>query len=174
MATTYEKVTDVAVTELCEKMLSVYHGDLKGAGVTVDLVWHHRTDSEGNDVPMKAGGYSAAAKIRVTSLKDRAKGNADAEIVIDQPTWNDLHENQRAALIDHELEHLALVVSDGGEPKTDNLGRPRLKLAPHDWRLEGFVSVVGRHQDAALECENLVRFVNSESGQMVMQWGQKG
>lgn len=168
MPTTYVAAEiDDPVRDVLKQQLARNHPDI---GVAVDVLWHTKTDGNGMSMPMMCRGYSAAAKVRVVPVPQRAKGAGDAEITIDRPTWDGLTEQQRAALIDHELQHLEVCVDADGVTKRDCLGRPKVRLVPHDWHLEGFAEVVKRHKDAALEQQSLVRFITSKTGQMVMSF----
>jgi Putative phage metallopeptidase len=107
--TTYERCP-TAISAMIERALQAYHPDLKKEGVTIDcLVIRRESKKEGPVQALKQNGYPLLAKTQVTSLADRARGVADAKLVIDAYGWERISDKRRVALVDHELEHLALV-----------------------------------------------------------------
>lgn len=158
MPTTYEKATEAQ--PYLDSMLNKYHRNLKEEGVTFDLVFAYAEKDENGDPKgpaVKHGGYAAAATVRIIGLKDRAKGMADAEILIDGDNWDDLNKSRREALIDHELEHLTLV------GKRDDLSRPRLKMRMHDHQFGWFDIVAKRHGENSYEVTQFQNFKASQS-----------
>lgn len=145
-----------------ERMQSEYHSDLQD--VTVDAVFVF-DDEASSEVVLKHQGYSAAAVIRITPVRDRTLGVADAVITIDRATWLTLSALQRDALIDHELQHLEWVHDKEGHPKSDALGRPKLSTRRHDHQIGYFTDVVKRHGDSALEIR-AARYLIAEIGQL--------
>ena len=103
------------------------------------------------------------AVVRITPLKDRALGMADASIVIDRAGWLALSQLQREALVDHELTHLTRKVDkETGELLVDALDRPKLVMRRHDHQIGFFCDVAARHGEAAPE----VRLANSLVSEM--------
>jgi hypothetical protein len=147
----------------------------------------HDYDREGEQIPsLKLHGYACAATVRATTLKQRALGQRDALIVFDAFTWERLDDDERRAVIDHELYHLQVVSEERGVPfvlwdpvakciatvpKHDDLGRPKLKLRLHDWHLGGFRAIAERHGDAALEVRAF-RSTADEHGQFLLDLGE--
>ena len=158
MAKTF--TTDSEVEEMAAAAMRQYHPDLHGADVTLQVLMAAAVDKDGDDVPaLKKNGLPAAALVKIASLEDRARGIPDVKILVDQYAWDRMPESSRTALLDHELEHVAIVVDkDTGKLKRDDLGRPRLRLRPHDWELTGFVAVAERHREAAVEVRALRAF----------------
>lgn len=105
-------------------------------------------------------GYPAAATIRVVSEEDRAAGGPDVILSIDHDRWEELNENERYALIHHELHHLDPVklrpsIDGGSFCDVDNLGRPKIKLRRHDFEIGGFNTIVERHKDDCIEWQSI-------------------
>lgn len=149
------------VVAILNDMVASYHGELKEAEVTVDMLWvRANADDNGDPVgpALKHNGYQAAAVVRIIGLKDRAKGNADAEIVLDGDRWEEWDDDQKAAIIDHELTHLELATDGDGNVKRDDLGRPKLRMRKHDHQFGWFDSVVRRHGVAAIEHQQAKSF----------------
>jgi hypothetical protein len=100
-------------------------------------------------------GAAVAARVRVIPLDQRMNNEHDAEIQISRLWWNEAKRENRLAVIDHELCHLALVRKDG-RVQYDDLGRPRLRLRHGDWDVgDGFAEVVQRHGIHAQEYRNM-------------------
>jgi hypothetical protein len=174
MPTTYEKCGDNVVSVM-RRMIKEHHPDLIEADVKIQCLFANAgKDKQGNHKPaVKRQGVACSAKVRIVSLKDRAAGNADSEIILDENVWNRLSKEEREALFDHELEHLIPKREgghDGAPIETDDLGRPKLKLKPHDWEVWGFQSIVERHGKAALEFQAAQQF-RDEFGQLLM-WAE--
>lgn len=170
MATIYEKCDeDAPQSKAIAAMMHKYHVDLEKAGVTVECLL--ATNPDGS--PVKHHGWPCYAKIKIMSLEQRVAGSADARMVIDLDRWSDLHENQRNALVDHELEHLELVLDKLKKPKRDDIDRPKLRIKPHDYELTGFDSVIRRHEDAAIEVANYRKFEMTDGCQMLLEFAGK-
>jgi hypothetical protein len=163
MAKCYE-ICGADVDKMVLTSMKKQHREIAEEGVTVQCIFVF--DGSKHSC-LSLHGYPAAAVVRRTSLKDRAKGMADAEIVIDKVWWDAASTDQQEALIDHELEHLELALDANNAVKEDDLGRPKLKLKPHDWQLGGFASIVKRHGSAACEFQ-MAKAFKDEFGQLLM------
>lgn len=143
---TYSAAPDAA--SCIEKIRAAHHADLEGITVSALFVF----DDESGDGVLKHQGYDAGAVVRITPLRDRAAGMADAQIVIDRSNWLTLSQPQRDALIDHELTHLTRAVDkETGEPLCDAIDRPKLKMRKHDHQFGWFDQVAERHGEASPE-----------------------
>lgn len=151
-----------------ERMQEEHHPDL--AKVTVGALFVF--DDEKSESVLKHQGYPAAAVVRITPLKDRALGLADAIVVVDRAYWAGLGAAQMNALIDHELEHLTTVVDpDTGKRKFDGLDRPKLAMRQHDHQLGWFDAVARRHGEASPEiCQ--ARQLLEQTKQLYFDFGQ--
>lgn len=163
MPTTYELADDQVVTRMT-KVLRKYHGDIETLETNVGVLM--ATNSDGPAVT-KTGGYPCAAKVRIVSLKDRAAGMPDAQIIIDAKVWADLTNEERDSLLDHELEHLKPSPDKNGQPRRDDLGRPKLKMQMHDAEIGMFKCIVERHGESALDAQIATKFID-EWGQLLM------
>ena len=157
---TYSHAPDA--DDCIKKIHYEHHEDLVGVRVGALFVF----DDESSAPVLKHQGYPAGAVIRITPLKDRALGIADAVVVIDRASWLALSQPQRDALIDHELTHLERAVDkDTGEMRVDILGRPKLKMRRHDHQIGFFSGVAARYGEAAPEVR-LARSLLSEMRQL--------
>lgn len=91
------------------------------------------------------------AFIKINSLKLRIKGMKDAEITLDKSVWDNLNDQARVALIDHELTHLQIATDKEGNVKYDDANRPKLKMRRHDYQMGWFREVALRHGEYSPE-----------------------
>lgn len=155
--------------DMCiERMQDAHHADLEGVTVTALFAF----DTESTLPVLKHQGYPAGAVVRITPVKDRALGMADATIVIDRAGWLALSGRQRDALIDHELTHLARKIDkETGEVVFDVLERPKLQMRKHDHQFGWFDEVAQRHGQASAEVRQARRLMES-SGQLYFDFEQ--
>lgn len=103
-------------------------------------------------------GRVVQGQCRKTSLKERALGHGDAEVMLDGDWWETANPDQQAALLDHELHHI--VVTE----KTDDCERPIIKLRDHDFEVGWFRVIAERHGRNSGECAQAAK-VMVEHGQ---------
>lgn len=125
------------LTSTINRMQIAYHPDLQGVTVGALFVF----DEESSAQVLKYQGYPAGAVVRISPLRDRALGIADAVIIVDRAYWQSLSAAQKDALLDHELEHLERATDEEtGKPKRDALGRPKLNWADRSSRCAGTIT----------------------------------
>lgn len=145
------------VAELAREILCEFttHKPLLDARVKVDFIFAH-ADVDANGIKRRPaivhGGVRALGYCRRLGLKDRTMGRGDAEIVLDGDWWIEATAKQSRALLDHELHHIEVVTDKHGRVQWDDLGRPRLKLRPHDFEFGWFIEIARRHGVASQEC----------------------
>jgi ABC-type branched-subunit amino acid transport system substrate-binding protein len=145
-----------------------HHLDLDGVTVTALFVF----DLEATEPVLKHQGYPAAAVVRITPVRDRALGIADATVVIDRSTWLTLSQRQRDALVDHELTHLNRVLDEDTElPLTDAVDRPKLAMRRHDLQIGIFTEILERHGEASYEAK-MAKAVLDIAGQMQLNFAK--
>lgn len=168
------------VEPLADEILSQYHGEIAELDpdigyffVEYDSDTKEAAAKKRRELPpvLKLHGVACAATIKVNSYKDRVQGKPDVTVTINREAWEEYTDEQRRALLDHELTHLIPKLDKNGGPVADDLGRPEFKMRPHDYDLSGFGSVIRRHGKAAIEVKATVNFLTSEDGQMVMDFG---
>jgi hypothetical protein len=154
MPITFDRCDD-EVAERMRRMIGEFHTELRDAEVTIACLFARSDEEDG--IPIKApGGWPALASIRITPLDYRVLGVTDAVIKIDEVRYERLSEASRDALIDHELLHLEIQYEgDGpGTPfKTDDHGRPKLRIRQHQFEVCGFHDIIERHGEAAIELQ---------------------
>ena len=142
--------------DFANAIMRKHHPDLHNAGVTVEYLFVHNAE----DYPMRTRGQRVLGKVKIMSQEDRAMGSADARIKIDEGWWMESDDKAREALLDHEFTHLQLVDATQkdmdagnviGKWKTDNNGRPKLRLRHHDYEIGIFLSVIEKHKEHAAD-----------------------
>lgn len=113
--------------------------------------WHpHLRDARIRYLWRDGGAWTSGSKTvlaKASKLGSQAQflsEDFDAVILVDTNRWAELSEEQRVALVDHELAHLRQ--STGGKydlPLVQPNGRPVLHVVRHD--VEEFVDVIRRH-----------------------------
>lgn len=158
MSTTL-KPAEADVIDLSAKIVSETFPELEKAGVT----FCHLMASNPEGPALKLHGHPCAAIVRPISYKDRVKGMADVEIQICFEEWENLTPEERAGLLDHELEHVQVVYKDG-ELQTDKLGRPKITMKPHDFECGWFKGTAERRGAAAPEVMQAKRLLERFGG----------
>ncbi len=151
----YQKSTP-EVREMIASLLNEFesHKPLVELKVTIDVLMAHgdRDEETGkllNDA-IKKNGVRALGLARIVNEKDRVKGCADAEILLDADHWGTIDEAEQRAILDHELHHLSLKVVKN-VIQHDSQGRPKLKLRKHDIEVGWFKVIAYRHGKASVE-----------------------
>lgn len=149
MPTTFEpaprEILDLA-NEIIEEFAS--HDALLKAKVKIDFIMAHGArNDEGILIgdAIRSKGCKALGLCRKLGLKDRTMGRGDAEILIDADWWEGAPTEERRSLLDHEIYHIQVKTNQAGVIKTDDLGRPQLRLRPHDYEFGWFNAVAQRH-----------------------------
>lgn len=144
-------VSDLALEILCEFPT---HKPLLDAKAQIAYVFAHgERDEDGNVVTpaLKKNGVVALGIAKILGLKDRALGRGDAEVSIDGDWWEKASDEERRALLDHELHHFAVKASVQGVIETDDLNRPKLRIRKHDFEFGWFAIIAERHGESSLE-----------------------
>lgn len=118
-----------------------------------ELIRQHRTDLLEARIALAwamswkpdADGRVTIGKCRKASDLDRELMEYDFIILLSKSFWLDLKvtDEQRRALLDHELMHAAVKIGENGEPEEDAKGRTVYRIRKHD--IEEFADTVRRH-----------------------------
>lgn len=166
--------TDQEVDDLLLKVMKANHPDLAAHKVTVQTVFAVAPRRKGTGEPkgpaLRHHGYPALAVIARIPAKKRLRGSKDAELTLDGDRWPDLTDEEKWALLDHELEHLQVAKDKDGGPKLDDANRPKLKMRPHDCEVGAFFEVVKRNGRAAPE-SRAFEGAYREFTQLCFPWG---
>jgi len=141
----------MAAAILCE---FATHKPLLDARVRVDCVFAY-SDKDDRGVPKNNAitrrGQRALGQCRKIKLKDRVLGRADAEITLDGDWWIAANDDERRALLDHELHHISVEVDSNGKAVTDDFTRPKIIMRRHDFEFGWFAVIAQRHGKASQE-----------------------
>lgn len=136
------------VTNLAHKLIRKFYKDLADAEVTINYLFAYGNDGA---PAIMHHGWPANGLVKVVSLRDRVAGLNDVVMLIDGDKWPDWTDEERAALIDHELYHLEVVPGKNTRFKKDDVGRPKIRLRPHDFEFGAFSEIARRHGANAFE-----------------------
>jgi len=167
----YERASN-DVRDLVNRTMELYHGPLHDVETRVDvLLATPKLNKKGipTGPAVKYHGKKCAAVIRTVSYKDRVKGAGDLEITIDEEWWMAHDEEQRIALLDHELTHREPKLDKNGAVKTDDLGRPKFVRIDHDFEFGWFATTALRHGKLSVEVEQARQMIESERWQNCIQ-----
>ncbi len=111
-------------------------------------------------------GCQAAACIRASKLEERVAGRSDAIIHIDGDRVKHWPVATLMAVLDHELQHIELEKNTSGVPVLDDIGRPKIRMRPHDHDFGWFDCIAQRHGAAAVEVCQASVFASDELRQL--------
>ena len=125
-----------AVYALLADLVEQHHHDLRDARIAVawNTAWKPDVD-----------GRVTLGKMKKASDLDRELAAFDFVVLLRKIFWEDarVSDDQRRALLDHELCHGALKLDDNGEPVEDERGRKVYRIRKHD--VEEFEIIVERY-----------------------------
>lgn len=152
---TFQKC-DKDVADLAQELLKKYdsHKPLVELEVKIDFVFAFAdTNDKGIETnnALSKNGIKALGITRKIPLKDRVLGRGDAEIALDGGWWQKASGDEQAALLDHELHHIAVKTDKVGNPQFDDIGRPQIQLRKHDAEIGWFRCIAERHGAASME-----------------------
>ena len=124
-----EYIDGKPVQDVARKVIAKWHTDLDNPKIL------YLIDTE----TMKSRGFETLAKIRkATPVESHLNGGLDLVLIVSGPIWKAMTDEQKLALIDHELCHVELTSPESGEPGA-------YLLRGHD--IEEFNVIVKRHGD---------------------------
>ena len=135
---------------LMDELVVQYHEDLAQANIALawNLSWKPDLD-----------GRATLGKCRKVGSLDRELMEYDFVIILLREFWDssDVTDEQRRALLDHELCHGAVVKDKNGDPVEDERGRKLYRTRKHD--IEEFSQVVERHGTYKHELEKFAQAI---------------
>lgn len=147
---------DKSVENMAGQLLHRYesHKPLLIADAKIDYVFAYGARNDEGELTgdaLKKNGVKALGIARIVPLKERALGRGDAEVSLDGDWWKNTNDEERQAVLDHELHHFAVKVDNGNNIKTDDLGRPMLRMRKHDVDVGWFKVIAERHGVSSVE-----------------------
>lgn len=167
---TFQKC-DESVHEMAREILCQFpsHKPLLDARLKIDLIFALADrDDHGviqNDA-LKLHGQKCLGIARKIKLKDRLMGRGDVEVTLDGDWWAEAGEEDRRALLDHELHHFMIEVDSNGKALTDDITRPKVVMRRHDYEFGWFEMIAARHGKHSQECKQAATMVEA-SGQIL-------
>jgi hypothetical protein len=139
------------------------------AEVTIAVLAAYATrdkDDEPRVEALSRRGRPILGKIRITTLEDRASGATDLRVILNGDRWGQLSAAMQRSVIDDCLTGVEVII-DGGRPKLDDHGRPKLRTRAYDYDLCGFHEVAERNGSSSVEVNNF-RVLFNEHGQIYL------
>lgn len=140
-----------AVREVAEKLVAEHHQELQG--IRVEYVWRNKPIvSRGKVVLGKARKITGLAAF-LSSGESLDEDDEQTYFVIEvaKEYWPKLTNEERIALVDHELTHCTVDYGDDGENK--------LSILPHD--LEDFLSIFRRYGAWSEDAQRVVAAIDA-------------
>lgn len=124
--------------ERLHRLIAQHHVELDRTNARIALAWAKSWKAD-------VDGRVTLGKCKKASDLDRELAPYDFVILLNRWFWLDsrVTDEQRQALLDHELMHAAVAYDDAGEIKRDERGRAVFRTRKHD--LEEFSDIVDRH-----------------------------
>jgi putative metallopeptidase len=121
---------------MLRELISAFRRDLVDARIALAWCTSWKPDADGR---------VTIGKCRKASDLDRELMEYDFIILLSRTFWLDLEvtDQQRRALLDHELMHAAVKCTESGDPEEDAKGRIVYRVRKHD--IEEFADTVRRH-----------------------------
>lgn len=165
--TTYQKA-DEEVEAMAHEIKTSFESHLRliDCNVKIDFIFAYgKRDEDGNlqGNAITHHGVRALGLAKKIGLKERAMGRGDAEIQIDYDWWEMASYEERRALIDHEMHHIAVKIDNRGVVR-DDLDRPIIQMRKHDVEVGWFKVIAARHGAASQE-RIQAKQIADESGQ---------
>lgn len=147
MAKTYE-VADKDAHDILGVLMEHHHDTLHDHELQIAIVGVKET---GDGYALSKDSLRVLAQVRKQNDLQRLLTGFDAVIEIDVVAYGKMDPCVRAALLDHELCHLAVVLDRYGNLKQNDDGRPKLAMVPHDAQIGVFQQCMRRHKYNAIE-----------------------
>jgi hypothetical protein len=165
---------DKDVMKIIKELFDQHHEELAEAGVRVGCLFAYAPKDENTGEPkgpaLKLHGWPCAAIVKIVAHKDRVAGMPDAMICVDGKAWEeDWNENRQRAVLDHELTHIEVCRDEDGAVKLDDCHRPKLKMRPDDWNINGFQEIAQRYKEDSIEV-GAARAMADKYGQLLFPW----
>jgi len=123
------------VLNLMLALINENHEELVNANIIPAWMMGNKEDKDGHLI---------LGKMKKASELEREAHGADGFLLLNHEAWEVFDINQRRALVDHELEHLALSFdAETAEPKRDGHDKLVYRLRKHD--VEEFQCIIRRH-----------------------------
>lgn len=116
-------------------MVEKFHPDLRS--INVGYLFR-------DAAPISRGRITLGITVKVDD-RNYVYGGKDVLIEIGRDVWDQMDDELREVLIDHELSHIGVELDDQGNSVLTNNGRPKVFIKPHD--IEEFQEILDRYGD---------------------------
>jgi hypothetical protein len=167
---------DKEVTDLAKEIITEHCEELGAVGVTFDILMAHAPENDAGEKTgpaLKLHGYPCGGIISIQSLKNRVIGSSDALILLDADQWQDMEENDRKALLHHELHHVTISRDVEGGVIYDTHGRPKLKLRLHDVQVGWFTHIAKIYKEHSGEVQDARKIFDQHGNTLFPFLGQQ-
>lgn len=131
-----DSIAGRAMYDMCSILVEEHHEEITNARIALAWALSWKQDVDGH---VKLGQCKKASDL------DRELHPFDFVILLNAEWWQDgrVTDDQRRALLDHELCHATVKLDEDGEPARDTMDRVIYRLRKHD--IEEFTEIVARH-----------------------------
>jgi hypothetical protein len=143
---------------LLNQTIEKFHQDLHAFKVTVKLIKVGSNLDKNGDPKgpaLKLHGSPCAAQIRAHNSIQQYLTGYHYTIKVDMDLWDELSDEQKIAVLDHELTHAVIKRDSKGEVKRDDRNNLIVGCRPDDYTINGFFDVMQRHGQDAIEFTTL-------------------
>lgn len=120
------KTTD---NNMMTEIINRHYSVLANHEVNISIIFVDRDDNDTANKPLiMEKGHFMPASVRVVSVKERLKNDADAEIYVDYEYWTEVNDNTKKSIIDGCLSRIEVKRDRDGKSTPDIYGRVQLKI----------------------------------------------
>jgi hypothetical protein len=131
-----------------------YHPDVVECQLGVQVLFAHPGKNLAKP-PLTNAGYSVPGISKWTSLEDRIGGAVDAKIILHPQAWANYSEIEQIGLLERLIYRLEVQRDQAGAIKTDDVGRPLLKLRNYDYLVCGYDCIVHRYGTGSIDSQEI-------------------
>lgn len=139
------------VKSMAREIIEQHHPELVCPGGEYVRLCIMMAMGDSGEPTVKVNGVPKSAVVTVIPYKQRVDKRADAEIIVDSDVFKNASERQQRAILDGCITALEIQKDEIGSVKTDDEGRPKIRLRICDWNLNGFRSIAQRYGSDAPE-----------------------
>ena len=138
--------------KLLEELLNdERYAQLKSYEINVQLFYKYgKRDKEGElkTPALQKNGKAIYAQTKIVSNFNRMTDDTDVKIILNKDLWDELHKEEKLAILDNELNYIQVKEDKEGEPLTisEDSDKVQLKLRKPDFYCEGFLEIMNIHQ----------------------------
>jgi hypothetical protein len=149
--------------ERLDAIVNDHHEDLRRANARIALAWQLGLKPD-------VDGRLVLGRCRKSTDLDRELFAFDFVILLNRDFWQNprVTDEQRDALLDHEVCHCGISYDETGEPKVDDRGRTVFRTVKHS--IEEFTEVIERHGVYKSDLEGFARALRRAERTAASTW----